>query len=177
MNSRFALACRAVARRRLVLLLLLLLVLETAHAAPNEQQEIQALYRRGLAGDKEAVVRCIDKLEAVLQTRPLDQFARVYLGSSYTLRSRDLGFGPKKLEALKHGLALMDEAIAAAPDDVKVRLVRALTTESLPRIFGRHRESRRDFALLASLAKTDPSKFMEADLRIIREHAVPMSAP
>lgn len=159
------------------LALVLLLVLEIAHAAPNEQPEIQALYRRGLAGDKEAVVQCIDKLEAVLQTQPRNQFARVYLGSSYTLRSRDLGFGPKKLEALKHGLALMDEAVAAAPAEVKVRLVRALTTESLPRIFGRHQESRRDFAFLAGLAKTDPSKFMEADLLVIREHAVPMRAP
>ncbi|MGZ5005195.1 MAG: hypothetical protein ACXV8H_06725, partial [Chthoniobacterales bacterium] len=105
-------------------------------AAPNEQKEIQDLYRRGLAGDKEAVRQCIDKLEAALAAEPKNQLARVYLGSAYTLRSRDLGFSPRKLQALRHGLALMDEAVAAAPNESKIRLVRALTTSSLPGFLG-----------------------------------------
>lgn len=177
MNSRLVLACQAVARRRLVLLLLLVRVLDSTSAAPNEQQEIQALYRRGLAGDKAAVEECITKLEAVLKMEPANQLARVYLGSAYTLRSRDLGIGPRKLTALKDGLALMDSAVANAPDSPKVRLVRALTTESLPRFFGRRAESRQDFALLAGFAKTNPAKFEEADLQIIREHTSPEKTP
>lgn len=157
--------------------LLLVLFVDPARSAPNEQQEIQELYRRSLAGEKAAVDQCIEKLEAVLQAEPKNQFARVYLGSAYTLRSRDLGFGPKKLAALKHGLALMDEAVAAAPDDPKIRLARALTTDALPRLFGRARESRADFAALAGLAKTNPEKFTEADLRTVREHASGNTGP
>jgi hypothetical protein len=139
-------------------------------ASATGQQEIQELYRRGLAGDRAAVEQCIAKLETIIKTQPNNQLARVYLGSAFTLRSRDLGFGPKKLETLKRGLAMMDEAVAAAPEEPKVRLARALTTSSLPGIFGRRASSRKDFALLAESARRTPEKFDEADLRIISEN-------
>ena len=149
---------------------MLLLFVPRATSAP-EQQEIAGLYRRGLSGDKAAVEQCIEKLEAVLKNQPENQLARVYLGSAYTLRSRDLGFGPRKLEALRRGLAIMDEAVAAAPDEPKVRLARALTTSSLPAIFGRRASSRKDFELLAAAAQRTPAKFEEGDLQIIYYNA------
>ena len=136
-------------------------------AAPNEQKDIQELYRRGLAGDKAAVEACIDRLEALVQREPSNELARVYLGSAYTLRSRDLGIGPKKLQALRHGLALMDEAVAAAPNEPKVRLARALTTSALPVFFGRRAESEKDFALLREVARAQPQKFEPAELQIV----------
>jgi tetratricopeptide (TPR) repeat protein len=120
-----------------------------------------------LAGDKAAVEQCIARLEAVTKSEPQNQLARVYLGSAYTLRSRDLGFGPGKLRALKRGLALMDKAVAAVPDEPKVRLARALTTLALPSIFGRKSESRQDFVTLAQLADKAPAKFEESDLEIV----------
>jgi hypothetical protein len=87
------------------------------------------------------------------------------------LRSRDLGFGPKKLQALKQGLVLMDAAVGAAPNDPKVRLARALTTSALPGIFGRRTQSGQDFELLAKEAERAPERFEQADLTVIREHA------
>ena len=140
-------------------------------AAPNEEQQIQELYRRGLKGDKVAVNDCIEKLEATLQRRPSNQLARVYLGSAYTLRSRDLGFGPKKLQTLRQGLAVMDEAVDAAPNEPKVRLARALTTSALPGIFGRKAQSKEDFQILADLAAKHPQKFEPADLQIVRSNS------
>src|SRR3954447_7048284 len=139
-------------------LLFCILAATTLVAAPNEQKEIQELYARGLQGDKAAVEQCIEKLETVSQREPSNQLARVYLGSAYTLRSRDLGFGPKKLSTLKQGLAVMDEAVANAPDDPKVRLARALTTSALPSFFGRAGSSRKDFLLLAEMAARLPQK-------------------
>ena len=141
----------------------------TLHA--SEREEVAELYRRGVSGDVAAVEECIEKLEAIVTNQPNNQLARVYLGSSYTLRSRDLGFGPKKLEALKRGLAMMDEAVAAAPEEPKVRLVRALTTSSLPAIFGRRASSRKDFALLSEMAQRAPTKFEAGDLQIIHQNA------
>ena len=138
-----------------------------AIAQPKEEALIRDLYRRGLAGDKEAVERCIVALEAVLKSEAKNQVARVYLGSAYTLRSRDLGFGPKKLQTLKQGLTLMDEAVAAAPNDPKVRLPRALTTDSLPKIFGRGAATRNDFELLAVQAKRAPGDFEEGELQVV----------
>ncbi len=152
-------------------LVLLVLVLGSANAAPNEQKEIEALYRRGLAGDKAAVEQCISQLETVLKAEPQNQLARVYLGSAYTLRSRDQGFGPKKLSTFKQGVTFMNQAVAAAPNDPKIRLTRALTTEALPAIFGYPAESRKDFGILAQLAETQPTEFAPEDLPIVFYHA------
>lgn len=140
-------------------------------AAPNEQKEIQELYRRGLTGDKEAVEQCIARLEEVLAQQPGNQLARVYLGSAYTLRSRDLGFGPKKLQALRQGLAMMDEAVTTAPEDQKVRLARALTTSALPAILGRAASSRKDFAVLAEQATRAPGTLGAGELQVVFYHA------
>jgi tetratricopeptide (TPR) repeat protein len=135
--------------------------------ASKEEAEIQELYARGLKGDVAAVVQCIAKLEAALAKEPQNQLARVYLGSAYTLRSRDLGFGPQKLQTLRRGVAVMDEAVAAAPDDAKVRLARALTTQSLPFFAGRAESARRDFTELAVMAERAPEKSEAGDLQII----------
>ncbi|CAN5163984.1 hypothetical protein BH20VER2_BH20VER2_18180 [soil metagenome] len=144
--------------------------------APGAEQqhlrkEIEQLYARGLAGDAAAVEECIVKLEAILQTQPKNQLARVYLGSALTLRSRDLGFGPSKLKVLKHGVAVMDEAVAAAPEDAKVRLARALTTQALPFFLGRASTSRQDFAALVEMAQRPGSKIAPGDLQIIYYNA------
>ena len=139
-------------------------------AAPPEQKEIMELYRRGLAGDAKAVEECIAKLEAVLKTQPTNQLARVYLGSALTLRSRDLGFGPKKLQTLKQGVAVMDEAVAAAPNEPKVRLARALTTSALPSILGHAASARGDFLLLAEAAERNASAFEEGELQLVFYH-------
>lgn len=158
--------------RRLICLFILALICPAASAAPNERKEIiQGLYRRGLAGDKDAVIECIEKLEAVLKREPANQVARVYLGSAYTLRSRDLGFGPKKLSTLKRGLAVMDDAVSEAPDDPKVRLTRALTAAALPSVFGQRATARKDLDWLTHQAETEPSKLDRGDLQIIYYHA------
>ncbi len=149
----------------------LLLWANSLWAAPNEQKEIQELYRRGLTGDKEAVEQCIARLEEVLAQQPGNQLARVYLGSAYTLRSRDLGFGPKKLQALRQGLAMMDEAVTTAPEDQKVRLARALTTSALPAILGRAASSRKDFAVLAEQATRAPGTLGAGELQVVFYHA------
>lgn len=129
----------------------------------TEREEIRALYKRGLAGEKNAVEQCIAKLEKAVAAEPDNQVARVYLGSAYTLRSRDLWIGPAKLAALKRGLALMDEAVAAAPRDAKVRLVRALTEDSLPFFFGRKRMAREDFSMALAILKRNPDNLEDGD--------------
>ena len=150
-----------------ICLSLFLLAAGAAGRSSAEEKEIRELYRRGLAGDKEAVEQCIVRLEAAIKSQPDDQLARVYLGSAYTLRSRDMGFGPKKLKVLRQGVAVMDEAVAAAPSDPKIRLARALTTSALPGILGYAAASRKDFVELADLADRTPEKFEKGDLQII----------
>ena len=154
--------------RRLCLILFATALLASASCArAADEKQIQELYRRALLGDKDAVEQCITALEAALKDQPQNQLARVYLGSAYTLRSRDMGFGPKKLKVLKQGVAVMDEAVAAAPANPKVRLARALTTSALPGILGYADEARADFSQLAELAERSPEKFDRGDLQIV----------
>ncbi len=103
--------------RRLLVGFSTVAVAASAMADPNGTRLAGDLYARGLAGNRQAVIECIAKLEEILAAAPDNQLARVYLGSAYTLRSRDLGFGKAKLDALRKGLALMDAAATAAPDN------------------------------------------------------------
>ena len=112
-----------------------LLLATTLCAAPSNEQEIAKLYARGLAGDAQAVISCVAALEQVLAARPNDQLARVYLGSAETLRSRDLPLGRAKWKTLQRGIALMDDAAAAAPGDARVQLIRAVTNVAFPAVW------------------------------------------
>ena len=125
------------------------------------------LYARGLGGDKQAVIDCIAALEQVLTTAPDNQLARVYLGSAYTLRSRDLGFGKAKLDALRKGIALMDEAAAGAPENANVQLTRAVTNEALPIFLGRRKIARAQLDELLAMVEKDPAKLKPADQQLL----------
>lgn len=135
--------------------------------ASAQDARIADLYARGLSGDKEAVIDCIATLEERLTTAPDDQLARVYLGSAYTLRSRDLGFGKAKLDALRKGIALMDAAAAAAPADAKVQLMRAVTNQNLPIFLGRRSVARQQLNDLVAQVEKNPAKLKPADRQLL----------
>ncbi len=135
--------------------------------AAVDEPAVASLYGRGLAGDKQAVIDCIEALEKVLAAQPNDQLARVYLGSAYTLRSRDLPFGKAKLDALWKGNRLMDEAVAAAPDHASVRLLRAVTYEAFPVILGRRKIAREELEGLVATVEKNPEKLRPADRQLL----------
>ena len=134
--------------------------------APGEQPAAR-LYARGLAGDPQAVIDCIAALEQELATAPENQLARVYLGSAYTLRSRDLGFGKAKLEALRKGTALMDAAAAAAPQDARVQLARAVTNQALPVFLGRRGAARAQLDELIVQVEKNPEKLSPTNRQLL----------
>ncbi|MEO7723471.1 MAG: hypothetical protein ABIU29_02095 [Chthoniobacterales bacterium] len=143
-----------------------LCVVTGALALPNNPA-VSALYARALAGDKTAVTECIAALEKVLAARPNDQLARVYLGSTYTLLSRDLPLGPAKLSALRKGLGLMDEAAAAAPGDAAVQLNRAITNQALPAFLGRRKVARAQLDRLVEQVEKNPSALIPNDRQLL----------
>ena len=135
-------------------------------AVPNDTPAA-GLYARGLAGDQQAVLDCIAELEKILAAAPNDQLARVYLGSTYTLRSRDLGLGKAKLDALRKGIALMDEAAAALPGDARVQLTRAVTNEALPIFLGRRKIARAQLEALLAMVEKDPAKLQPVNQQLL----------
>jgi tetratricopeptide (TPR) repeat protein len=128
---------------------------------------IADLYARGLRGDEQAVIDCISALEAKLAAQPNNQLARVYLGSAWTLRSRDLPIGPGKLSAVRKGIALMDEAAAAAPNDADVLLLRAVTNEALPGFLGRRKVAHAQLDELLALMEKGSAKLKPADQQLL----------
>lgn len=149
------------------LFLLFLMIFPAWLASGTQEEEIAALYGRGLAGDQQAVIDCIRSLESHLEQQPGDQRARVYLGSCWTLRSRDLPIGPGKLSALRKGITLMDEAAAAAPNDAKVLLLRAVTNEALPRFLGRSRVARAQLEVLVTAVEKNSNQLTARDRQLL----------
>jgi len=152
---------------RLLVGLSVIAVAATAIADPNSEELAADLYARGLAGDRQAVIDCIATLERILATSPDNQLARVYLGSAYTLRSRDLGFSKAKLDALRKGIALMDAAAAAAPGNARVQLIRAVTNEALPVFLGRRSIARQQLEELLGLVEKGPEKLTPANRQLL----------
>jgi hypothetical protein len=154
-------------RRLLVFLWLVSVWCGTGGRAAPDDDPIAKLYARGLAGETQAVGDCVAALEKRLAAQPNDQLARVYLGSAWTLRSRDLPFGKAKLDALHKGIALMDEAAAAAPNDAHVELLRAVTNEAFPAILGRRKIARQELEELLAAVEKDPAKLGRSDQQLL----------
>jgi hypothetical protein len=155
-------------KRCVTVSLTLAAVLSPARGATQEDnQKAAQLYQRGLAGEAQAVVECIALLKTVLKSEPANQLARVYLGSAYTLRSRDLSFGTEKLHVLNEGLSLMDQAATAAPDNARVQLIRAVTNQSMPFFLGRRKVARDQLYALVDLIERNPSRLSADDQQLL----------
>lgn len=150
---------------------LAIVALATACIRAATEADIAPLYKRAVAGDKRATEQCVTLLEDVVKEQPNNQVARVYLGSAYALRSRAMSFGFAKLSTFRRAMALMDDAVAAAPENPRVRLVRALTCDPLPAFLGRRQVAHEDFTKLAEMAKRFPENFTPGELKIVHEHA------
>lgn len=149
----------------------MMVIAATAIADPDSEKAVADLYARGLAGDRQAVIDCIATLEQALVTTPDNQLARVYLGSAYTLRSRDLALGKAKLDAFRKGVALMDAAAAAAPDNARVQLIRAVTNGALPIFLGRRAIARQQLDELVVQVEAAPEKLKPSDRQLLYLHA------
>ena len=136
------------------------------HATPTDSA-IAELFARALQGDERAVVNCISALEAKLAIQPGNQLARVYLGSTWTLRSRDLPIGLGKLSALRRGITLMDEAAAAAPNNADVLLLRAVTNEALPAFLGQRKVAHAQLDELVARLEKGSAKLKPADQQLL----------
>lgn len=111
-------------------------------------REIMAQHDKAVGGDKDATRALVTKLETLTQLEPQNHLLLAYLGSAYTLASRDAFPGPKKLEYLKTGLKTMDKAVEANPRDIAPRFIRAVNNFQLPAFVNRRDNARADFEVL-----------------------------
>ena len=109
---------------------------------------VQARHEKAVKGDTKETKALTTDLEKWTAEQPTNYLLQAYLGSVYTLDSRDAWPGPGKLTYLENGGKWMDAAVAAAPDNPAVRFVRAIDYFELPAIFGKRQTARDDFQIL-----------------------------
>lgn len=117
-------------------------------------RQVQERHEKAVMGDKETTKALLTDLEKWTLEQPKNLLLKVYLGSIYTLRSRDIGFGPKAYTYLKNGLKTMDEAVAADPNNLAVRFIRAINNFNLPAFCNRRDNARIDFQTLLTQLDT-----------------------
>ncbi len=111
-------------------------------------KQVHARYEKALKGDPKEGKALTTDLEKWVEEQPTNFLLQAYLGSTYTLDSRDAWPGPGKLTYLKKGSQWLDAAVASAPDNPAVRFIRAIDYFELPAIFGKRQAARDDFAFL-----------------------------
>ena len=124
-----------------------------------------------LAGDTKQIDVQIGKYEACLGRDSKDQLARAYLGSACALRAKHSLWGPTKLKFLKRGRALLDAAVLAAPDDARVRMVRAIGYYKVPERFGVRPVAIADFHHLVPIAKRSSGKLTTRERQAVLYYA------
>jgi hypothetical protein len=114
-------------------------------------QQVQTRHSKAVAGDKKETKALTADLEKWTKLYPDNHLLQAYLGSVYTLDSRDAWPGPGKWKFLQDGGKQMDAAVAAEPKNPAVRFVRAINYYSLPWVFGKAQTARDDFTTLLKL--------------------------
>ena len=111
-------------------------------------RQVQARHEKAVKGDTQETKALTADLEKWTREHPDNHLLQAYLGSVYTLDSRDAWPGPGKLTYLRNGGKLLDAAVAADPVNPAVRFVRAIDYFELPAIFGKRQVARDDFQIL-----------------------------
>jgi tetratricopeptide (TPR) repeat protein len=111
-------------------------------------QQVEQRHRKAVGGDAQETKKLTADLEKWTKEQPDNHLLQAYLGSTYTLDSRDAWPGPGKLTYLRDGGRLLDAAVTADPQNPAVRFVRAIDYFSLPAIFGKRQTARDDFQVL-----------------------------
>ena len=111
-------------------------------------RQVEERHRRAVSGDTQETRKLTTDLEKWTREHPDNHLLQAYLGSTYTLDSRDAWPGPGKLTYLRNGGQLLDAAVTADPLNPAVRFVRAIDYFELPAIFGKRQTARDDFQFL-----------------------------
>jgi tetratricopeptide (TPR) repeat protein len=118
-------------------------------------------YDRGAAGDAKAVLEAEAAYSRLLDLEPAHALAKARLGSVQTMRARDTFWPNRRLHFARLGNRTMDAAVAMAPQDPEVRLVRAENNFHMPRFMDREQTVEADFAWLWAQVRARPETLRE----------------
>lgn len=124
----------------------------------------------GVAGDKKAVERAEAYLRQILTLEPTNAPALALLGSVYTMKGRDAFWPTTQLRLVHEGNDFMDQAVALAPDNPRVRITRAFNNAHMPEFLGRTETVRADLSWLLEQAARTPMLFTLSERQEIALH-------
>lgn len=105
---------------------------------------------------KEHAPRAVEYLSSAYEINRKDTEIMCYLGSATTMMARTTWNPIKKMSYVNKGTALMDKAVKRDPDNVSVRMTRALNSKNLPSFLNRGNIAFEDFEYLAGLIEKNP---------------------
>ena len=151
--------------RSIIIFLTFLGSLSAAPSTAKRAQLYQLWNEQSIVGGVDVVDTQIDRLKKALAKDPSDELARAFLGSSFALRAKHGWWGPTKLSDLKKGKKLLELAVQRAPQDPRVRLVRAAAYSRVPKKFGVRNTSISDFETLVRIADQGQKSDLTANER------------
>ncbi|MBO9598069.1 MAG: hypothetical protein J7559_09675 [Cohnella sp.] len=115
------------------------------------------LHSEGVSGSKEAVRRAQAQFKSLHMQYPDNAAVKAYYGSSLALMARDSLRPSERLNLAKQALALLDEAVAAEPEERMHRMLRGKIAYHLPEpFFHRTDTAIEDYAMLIDHELTNP---------------------
>lgn len=115
---------------------------------PRFQQAVN-LHMEGVKGSASAALEANRQLELLRKSYPGDPVVTAYYGSTLVLVARDKSKTLEKMRLSNAGMKLLDESVAASPQDAVIRLLRGKNAQQLPeRYFQRTRTMIEDYTFL-----------------------------
>lgn len=105
---------------------------------------------------KEYAPKAVEFLSRACEINKKDYETVCYMGSAMTMMAKTTWNPMKKMSYVNKGTALMDKAVRKDPDNVSVRMTRALNSKSLPPFLNRENIALEDFEYLADLTEKNP---------------------
>jgi tetratricopeptide (TPR) repeat protein len=142
---------------------------EAKKAIEKNPEDKDSLIKLGIAyhnlgdfGESTAPKESVKYLKRAKKLYPDDALIGAVLGSSTTMMgkyAKDKVTEGRKL--VNKGGALLDRAVASAPDDALVRIIRANNSRGLPKLFGRRHYFKEDLLHVEKLIDKSPSAYNE----------------
>jgi len=115
-----------------------------------------AYHFKATADARQFAAKSVALLDKARSIKPKDYEVLIYLGSATTMRAQAVWNPLKKMSFANKGIAMMDKAVRKAPDNITVRMTRAISSMKMPDILKRKGVALQDYEYLAQRIETDP---------------------
>ncbi len=130
---------------------------------PSDYNTIKSLgiacHTKAREDAKKFAPKAVEFLSKAHEINKNDKETMCYLGSATTMMAKTTWNPFKKTSYVDKGIALMDKAVELDPDNVSVRMTRAMNSIRLPSMFNRRDIAVEDFEHLVDIIEKKPESY------------------